>query len=194
MDDLGAIRRLKRGDIDGLATLVERYQVEAARAAYLITRDLAHADDIVQEAFLRLYRHIQNFDEARPFAPYFMRIVANVAIESAQRASSHEARFPILDEETVDISAPNNIFDLEQQVEAGQLRDAVWNALYQLTPKQRAAVVLRYYFDYSEREVAEALDTPQGTVSWRLHRARIELGKALHSFWGAGILSRKGDA
>jgi RNA polymerase sigma-70 factor (ECF subfamily) len=194
MDDLSAIKRMKLGDISGLATLVERYQVEAARVAYLIVRDLAQADDIVQEAFLRLYRLIRNFDEGRPFAPYFMRIVANISIESAQRASNHEARFPVLESDTIDALPPNSFFDLEQQVEAGELREAVWDALQTLTPQQRAAIVLRYYFDYSEREVAEALDTPQGTVSWRLHRARVELGKALQSFWGAGMLSRKGDA
>lgn len=194
MDDLSAIRRLKQGDISGLAALVERYQVEAARVAYLIVRDLAQADDVVQEAFLRLYRHSHNFDDSRPFAPYFMRIVANAAIESAQRASNHEARFPVLDSDTIDALPPDSFFDLEQQVEAGELREAVWDALQTLTPEQRAAIVLRYYFDYSEREVAEALNTPQGTASWRLHRARIELAKALQSFWGAGMLSRKGDA
>lgn len=194
MDDLSAIRRLKRGDIGGLTALVERYQVEAARAAYLITRDLAQADDVVQESFLRLYRHIRSFDEGRPFAPYFMRIVANAAIESAQRASTDEARFPVLDDDTAGTLPLDTRFDLEQQFEAGELRDAVWEALQTLTPEQRGAVVLRYYFDYSEREVAEALDTPQGTVSWRLHRARTELAKALSTFWNAGILSRKGDA
>lgn len=194
MDDLSAIRRLKRGDISGLAALVERYQVEAARAAYLITRDLAQADDVVQESFLRLYRHIRSFDESRPFAPYFMRIVANMAIESTRRASTDEARFPVLDDETADTLPLDALFNLEQQFEAGELRDAVWDALYQLAPEQRAAIVLRYYFDYSEREVAEALDTPQGTVSWRLHRARTELAKALSTFWSAGVLSRKGDA
>ena len=194
MDDLSAIRRLKRGDIGGLAVLVERYQVGAARAAYLITRDLAQADDVVQESFLRLYRHVRNFDEGRPLAPYFMRIVANVALESAQRASTDEARFPILDDDTAGTLPLDTLVDLEQQFEAGELRDAVWGALQTLTPEQRAAVVLRYYFDYSEREVAEALDTPQGTVSWRLHRARTELAKALSTFWNAGVLSRKGDA
>lgn len=194
MDDISAIRRLKRGDIGGLAALVERYQVEAARAAYLITRDLAQADDVVQESFLRLYRHIRNFDESRPLAPYFMRIVANAAMESAQRAANHAARFPILDDEAIDAVSLESLLNLEQQVEAGELRDSVWDALQTLTPEQRAAVVLRYYFDYSEREVAEALDMPQGTVSWRLHRARTELGNALRSFWSAGVLSRKGDA
>lgn len=194
MDDLSAIRRLKRGDIGGLEALVERYQVEAARVAYLITRDLTQADDVVQESFLRFYRHIRSFEENRPFAPYFMRIVANNAIESAQRASNHEARFPVLDDETTSVLPLDALFNLEQQFEAGELRDAVWDALQMLTPEQRAAIVLRYYFDYSEREIAEALDAPQGTVSWRLHRARTELAKTLSAFWNAGVLSRKGDA
>ena len=85
MDDTEAIARLRRGDIGGLEWLVRRYQVQALRTAYLIVRDHALAEDLVQTAFVRAYERIGQFDPARPFAPWFLRSVANDALKAAQR-------------------------------------------------------------------------------------------------------------
>jgi RNA polymerase sigma-70 factor (ECF subfamily) len=69
MDEVGAIQRLKHGDIGGLEILVKRYQVLASRTAYLVVRDQALAQDLVQAAFVRAYERIGGFDAARPFGP-----------------------------------------------------------------------------------------------------------------------------
>ncbi len=73
MDESRAIARLKRSDIAGLETLVRAYQLRAARTAYLIVRDRALAEDIVQSAFVRVFEHIDQFDARRPFGPWFLR-------------------------------------------------------------------------------------------------------------------------
>ncbi len=172
-----ALRRLKAGDIEGLADLVRRYQVEAARVAYLITRDRTLTDDVTQEAFLRVYRHIQNYDESRPFAPYLMRIVANTAVEAVKRRERENHRHAEVD--PADMLTPP-LGHPEAEVESAELRQTIWEALDSLSPEQRAVVVLRYYADYSEREVAAALNIPSGTVSWRLHNARRQLRAALN--------------
>lgn len=62
MDDTQAIRRLKRGDTGGLEILMEKYQVKAARAVFLITQDELIAQDVVQETFIRIYERIHQFD------------------------------------------------------------------------------------------------------------------------------------
>src|SRR3954452_14569352 len=82
MDEREAIARLAGGDISGLELLVSRYQVQAVRAAYLVCRDSALAEDIVQSAFLRAYSHIDQFDPTRPFGPWFMKIVVNDALKA----------------------------------------------------------------------------------------------------------------
>lgn len=188
MDDLTAIRRLKSGDIQGLGALVERYQVEAGRAAYLITHDSTLAQDVIQEAFLRVHANIRNFDDTRPFAPYFMRIVANVAIDMMKQPTAEP-----FDVDTFAAQFPDSLPTPENISERSELRRAVWDALGSLAPQQRAAVVLRYYFDYSEKEVAQALDQPQGTVSWRLSTARKQLGLSLRSFWSPKLSRNKGN-
>jgi RNA polymerase sigma factor (sigma-70 family) len=85
MDDQTAITHLKQGDLDGLESLVEGYQARAVHAAYLICCDRALAEDVAQAAFVKAAERIQQFDETRPFAPWFFRIVVNDALKAAQR-------------------------------------------------------------------------------------------------------------
>ena len=74
MDEQAAIARLKHGQIEGLETLVHLHQRKALRAAVLICHDYALAEDIVQNAFVRAYERIQQFDASKPFAPWFLRV------------------------------------------------------------------------------------------------------------------------
>src|SRR5205085_10233603 len=80
-----AIALLKSGDISGLERLVRLYQVQAVRAAYGIVQDRAAAEDIVQSAFLTAFERIGQFDANRPFGPWFLRSVVNLAIKTAHR-------------------------------------------------------------------------------------------------------------
>ncbi len=186
MEEHEAIARLKRGDIGGLEALVRKYQVQAVRAAYLITRDRALAEDIVQAAFLRAYERIGQFDAGRPFGPWFLRSVVNDAVKAAARRERHvsldspEGEEPSLAELLADPSpGPADL------LEAAEIRQAVWAALGRLPPAQRAVIIQRYYLDLSEAEMADKLACPQGTVKWRLHAARKRLRALLRPLWPA---------
>ena len=72
MDDLQAIRRLKRGDIGSFEILVSRYQSKAIHIAGLIVSDEQIAEDVTRETFLKIFKHIGQFDESRPFERYSM--------------------------------------------------------------------------------------------------------------------------
>ncbi len=169
MDEVTAIRRMKAGDFGGLESLMERYQVKAARAAFLITRDTAKAEDVVQEVFLRIFQRAQRFDETRPFEPYLMRSVINSALNACRgetRSISIEGNV-----ETVE-RLVSQAASVESQAEYSQLKREILGALGQLPPRQRAAIVQRYYLDMSEQEMALALDAAPGTVKWLLNSAR----------------------
>ena len=93
MGEREAIDRLKEGEVDALEPLVRRYHARAGRAAYLIVRDHALAEDVAQGSFVRAYERIGTFDASRPFGPWFMRIVVNEAIKAArerERTASYE--------------------------------------------------------------------------------------------------------
>jgi len=172
MDDLEAIRRIKQGDMGGLEALMERYQVKAARAAFLITHDEAIAQDIVQDTFIHIYERINQFDESRLFEPYLMRSVINTSL-NAVRGSR---RFVSLSEDADELEKLlDRAASVESQVEFAQLQREILNALARLSPRQRAVIVQRYYLEMSEREMALALDAAPGTVKWLLNAARDRL-------------------
>ena len=184
MDEAEAIARLKAGDIAGLEALVELYQVEAVQAASLITGDRQTAEDVVQQAFLRVRRGIRGFDASRPFRPWFLRIVLNDATKAAMRQARQK---PLASDEVGDYEGTlrqlaQNAREPEDALERQELVAAMRKAIARLSPSQRAAVVARYYADLSTAEVADRLNCAPGTVRWHLSQARARLRTMLDGF------------
>jgi RNA polymerase sigma-70 factor (ECF subfamily) len=183
MEDLLAIRRLKRGEIVGLECLIARYQAKALRTAFLITHDEPLAEDIVQDAFVRFYERARYFDEARPFEPYFLRSVLNAAlncIEREKKSRSFTDDLPGLDTSELE-SLLEQAVSVEEQVEFNTLKWQITDAIAKLPPRQRAVIVQRYYLEMSEKEMSQALDSPPGTIKWLLNAARDRLRSLLGS-------------
>jgi RNA polymerase sigma-70 factor, ECF subfamily len=180
VEERAAVERLKRGDIGGLEALVRMYHTRAGRAAYLIVRDHALAEDVAQGAFVRAYERIGQFDAERPFGPWFMKIVVNNAVEAARRrertTSFEKADVQALMTWLVDPTAGP-----QELAEEAEERRRVWAALEKLPPSQRTAVVQRYYLGMSEAEMAEGGGSPPGTIKSRLYAARRSLSKLLHT-------------
>ncbi len=172
-----AIARLQQGDIGGLETLVRLYQTPALHTAYIISRDRALAEDIVQAAFLHAYERIQQFDAARPFRPWFLRSVVNATLRACANRN-HQLSLDADSNHEVAV-LPSAAPGLDQLLIATATDEAVWAAMSQLSPAQRAAVVMRYYLDMSEAEMAAQLDCPPGTIKRRLYDARQHLRRLL---------------
>jgi len=180
VEEKQAIALLKCGDPAGLELLVNLHQLQAVRAAALITGDRALAEDIVQGAFIRAAERIGQFDSQRTFGPWFLRSVVHDAIKAANR----QKRQVSLDDEVQEGLAllVDPALLPEERVESAETSQAVWRALESLPPNQRAAVVLRYYLGMGEHEMAVELRSPAGTVKWWLHAARKRLEKLLRPF------------
>ncbi len=152
--------------------LFQRHWPATHRAAFLIVRDAAAAEDIAQEAFLSALGSLDRFDRRRPFAPWLHRIAVNRAIDWGRaRAVRREvaASEPLLD------SAGSE----EPALEALEVEGEIADALAELTPEHRALVVLRYLLEYTPGEIARMLDLPRGTVNSRLRRALDRLSGML---------------
>lgn len=174
MHDVEAIRRLKRGEIDGLEILVARHQARAVRTAYLITQDQALAEDVAQETFLRIFQRIQSFDESRLFEPYLMRSVANAALDAVQKTKRERPFDSDGDTDEVERLISRAI-SVEAEAELGELQSQILTAIAGLPPRQRAVIVQRYYLEMSENEMAQQLHAPAGTIKWLLNAARLRL-------------------
>ncbi len=176
MTDQQIIARLKSGELSGLEDLVRLYQSKAVRVAFLIVQDEPLAEDIVIDTFLHLAHHIDAFDESRPFEPYLMRSLVNAALNAMRHPSiSLDGRQAAqhLDELLAEAST------LEEQIESNETRREIQSAISRLAPRQRAAVVLRYYLQMSETEISTTLDSPTGTIKWLLNSARSRLREIL---------------
>lgn len=176
MNDKREMERLRRGDIAALGTLVSRYQTRALRAAYLVTHDLALAEDVVSGAFIRVFERAEQYDPNRPFGPWFFRIVINDAIKTVQRRDRTTTLERVEFKERGDASS-----DPETAAVLNEERRAVRYALSQLAPSQRGAVVMRYFLDLSEAEMVERTGLAKGTIKSNLHDARARLKRILQS-------------
>ncbi len=179
MSDQQALTLLKQGNIEGLESLVWKYQAKSVQAALLITFQREMAEDVVQDAFLKAYRKIHQFDESRPFGPWFLRIVINDAKKAVQKQKrtlpleAPEEGNPIAEWLMDPAKSPESL------AETAETREQVWQAIGQLTPDQREAVVMRYFLGHTEREMVRALGRPSTTVKWWLHAARKRLRQVL---------------
>jgi RNA polymerase sigma-70 factor, ECF subfamily len=163
------VRDVQRGSAAALEELFRQEWPRAYRAAYLVVHDAAAAEDIAQEAFLAAVRAIDRFDRRRPFGPWMHRIVVNRAIDVTRaRALRRE----------VDAAAAASA-EAPPDSPSSPLSDDLVAALTELSPEHRAVVVLRYVFDYTPGEIAQALDMPRGTVNSRLRRALDRLGEVV---------------
>ena len=178
MDEKQAVQRLKLGDIRGLEYLVNCHQLKAVRVAYLITRDSGLAEDIVQEAFIHVFHSIRTFDETRPFEPWFLRSVVNASVKMMQR-SMWQIQVGDEADESLYVELAAKVESVEEQVASIEIQNQIWEAMQKLSPRQRAAIVQRYYLEMSEKEMALESGTAMGTVKWLLHAARERLRSLL---------------
>ncbi|HWI07052.1 MAG TPA: RNA polymerase sigma factor [Solirubrobacteraceae bacterium] len=166
--DGALVRAAQAGSDEAVESLFARHWPDAYRAAYLIARDRAAAEDIAQEAFLAAVRALPRFDHRRPLRPWLHRIVVNRAIDwSRARALRGEVGIDGVPEQTTRTGA------------TAPLGDDVVGALATLSAEHRAVIVLRYVLDFTPGEIARALGLARGTVNSRLRRGLDVLGALL---------------
>ena len=181
MNESDAIDLLKHGDINGLEWLVITHQAKAVRIAYLITRDIPLAEDIVQDAFVHVYQIIDQFDVRRPFTPWFMRSVVNSALKKARKEARQVPIDSKVDGRLLKQLVESGSTSPENQTETSEFQSTIWAAMGKLSPRQRAAIVQRYFLEMSEKEISGELGSPVGTIKWLLNSARSKLRALLGS-------------
>ncbi len=178
-DEAALLARARQGDGCAFEELVRRYQRRVYGVALRIVRSHDVADDIAQEAFVRAWRSLGQFELGRPFAPWICRIAANLAINHVRSPRAREQALPELHEETSRGPGP-----LEEVLDREATR-VLDEALGALPAEQRAVLVLRVHEEMSYEEIARLLGVSSGTVMSRLYRARERLARALEPYLGA---------
>ena len=171
----------QQGDRRAFEELIERHKQKAYHIAFGFARDREEAKDLSQEAFLKAFTYLKNFDGRSSFYTWFYRIVVNVCLDYKRRTKRTSAgEFDERIENQMEPSHnPARPLAPEQQVLAGQLARKVNAALQTLPAKQRTAFILKNHQGLSIREIAETMETAEGTVKVHLHRAVTALRQSL---------------
>ncbi len=174
----------RRGDRRAFEELVQRHEKKAYHIAFDFTRDRDDAKDLSQEAFLKAFIHLKNFDGRSSFYTWFYRILVNLCLDYKRRRKRAPAdEFDETVESQVEASHQSDQPRApDQQVLARQISLRVGEALEQLPARQRTAFVLKNHQGLSIREIAELMETAEGTVKVHLHRAVTALRQRLAEF------------
>ncbi len=182
-EERALIERCKRGDIGAFNDLVRKYEKQVYNFAYRLTGNYDDANDVAQDAFLRVFNAIGTFRGDSSFSTWLFRITTNVFLDERKKAKAHPQtsldEYLELGESSVarqiEDPAPTPEAVLEESERALILSKAVGD----LPEYQRAMVTLYHTQQKSYEEIAEIMDLPIGTVKSRLNRARLALKEKL---------------
>ena len=186
-DELTLVQAAKSGDVSAFEELIRRYDRNVFRIAQHITQNREDAEDVVQDAFLKAYSNLAQFQGQSKFYTWLVRIAVNDALMKLRRRRPE--RTVSLDEEvkTDEDSVPREVADWspnpEQQYSQAELREILSRTIQGLPPGFRTVFVLRDVEGLSTEETAEALDLSIPAVKSRLLRARLQLRERLSRYF-----------
>ncbi|WP_123670848.1 SigE family RNA polymerase sigma factor [Actinocorallia herbida] len=158
----------RRADEGSFSSLYREHALGLTRMAFLMVGDREAAQDVVQEAFLGLYRRWPSLRDPSKALPYVRSAVLNRC-----RSLLRRRRLPFLGA----LEPP--VWSAESEAILGEDRREVLAALHRLAPRQREALVLRYFLDLSEEETATAMGISRGTAKSTVSRALASLSRHL---------------
>ena len=187
MDEATLIESAAGGDRAAFETLVQRKRDRVFRTAFHLTGDRELALDVTQEVFLRLYRVLKRFRTGEPFDPWLRRMTVHLGIDALRREKQHRAAASIDDLPGLSAPDPGGATDtaagdpssVDETLRRREVERIFLELAGLLSPKQRAAFVLREIEGLTTADVAQALHTRQPTIRNHILQARRILQEAL---------------
>jgi len=173
------IEQAKAGSQSAFTRLVEAYQTPVYNLAYRMLGNSVEAENAAQETFVRMYTKLDTYDPERKFSSWLLAIASHYCVDVLRRRRMNYLSLDDLPP-MVELSMPK-AGQPEQIVVRAQDASAVQALLKTLPPNYRTPVVLRYWYDMSYREIADAMGVTESTIKTRLHRARAKLARHVSS-------------
>jgi RNA polymerase sigma-70 factor (ECF subfamily) len=162
------LQAAQNGSEEGFTYLIEKYQTPVYNLCYRMLGNAGDAEDAAQETFWRAYQAIKRYDPTRSFITWLLSIAAHYCIDQQRRRRLPTLDLDVLPEEDVPDHDPNP----EHEVGRIEETEAMQRLLSNLNSQDRAAIVLRYWYDFSEEEISQSLSISVSAVKSRLFRAR----------------------
>ncbi len=175
-DELSWVLQAQQGSEEAFTYIVETYQTPVYNMCFRMLGESEAAEDAAQETFLRVYQHIHRYDQKRPFATWLLSIAAHYCIDRLRRRKLAIFSIDEADEGEAGYELPDPVAVTPESASLKkEERDQIQGLLNHLDATDRAAIVMRYWHEMSEAEIADALHLTVSAVKSRLHRARREL-------------------
>jgi RNA polymerase sigma factor (sigma-70 family) len=168
------ISEITDGDQESYRILVDRYHKGLIIHLYNLVHDEQLAEDLAQEAFIKAYQKLSQFNTSYAFSTWLYKIADNIAyrhFKSSKKTSSIDSVEEVL---------PDDRPSPQEQAELHMTQQSVRDAIQKLEPKYRQIIALYYWDNFSYDEIAQILDRPVGTVKIWLYRAKELLRKELY--------------
>jgi RNA polymerase sigma-70 factor, ECF subfamily len=195
-NDAIAVEQTLAGDRDAYRLLVERHSRNVFRLAYRMTGNQQDAEEVVQEAFLRAYQKLRQFESRANFGTWVYRIAANYAIDRMRQRKTEESQRELPARETEDgmefdvmSTVPDAAPSPERLAQSRQLAACMRVALRELSEAERTAFVMRHWNGAGIEEIAQALESSTSAAKNTVFRSVQKLRKALEPF-----VERRGQA
>lgn len=172
------IQKSKNGSEEAFSEIVEAFQLPVFNLCFRMLGEAKEAEDAAQETFWKAYQAIPSYDPERPFGTWLLSIAAHHCIDQQRKR-----KLPIadIDEYMEETEADKNTPNPESELMALESKAQIQKLLLTLPELDRAAIIFRYWHDYSEEEISQALDISISAVKSRLHRARRKLAHVWQS-------------
>lgn len=186
LPDADVVRLAQEGRERAFRELVRRYERPVFSLVYRMVRDRELAEDLAQDAFIKVLNHIDRYSPEFKFSSWVFKIANNVAIDHLRRrrlntismdGSPHASSAAEVEASTFDVAVDQE--SALDELESRELGASIEAAIGELRPEYRSCIMLRHVEGRSYEEIASTLDLPLGTVKTYIHRARHELRRAL---------------
>jgi RNA polymerase sigma-70 factor, ECF subfamily len=177
--DEEVIERVKSGDTALYEIIMRRYNQRLYRVARAILRDDGEAEDVLQDAYVRAYQHLDQFAGRAPFSSWLTRIAVHEALRRIRWRNRNQQLEDTEHDEEGSMSVVETSLDPEQRTSLGELGQLLEEAVLDLPDQYRTVVMLRDVEELSTSETAAALDLTEQNVKVRLHRGRALMRERL---------------
>jgi RNA polymerase sigma-70 factor (ECF subfamily) len=180
VSDAELISLVTQGDQDALEALYERYSRAVYSFSLRIVGDAQVAEEILQEVFVRAWQQGGSFQSARgSLITWLLSITHNLSIDEVRRRKRRPQKAESEEPESILAGLPDEGPNVEEEVWLSSLRVSIQDALQQLPAAQREAIELAYFQGLTQREIAETLGEPLGTIKTRMRLGMLKLRETL---------------
>jgi RNA polymerase sigma-70 factor (ECF subfamily) len=180
VSDAELIALVTQGDQEALGVLYERYSRAVYSFSLRIVGDAQVAEEILQEVFVRAWQQGGSFQSSRgTLITWLLSITHNLSIDEVRRRKRRPQKAESEEPESILATLPDEGLDVEEEVWLSSLRESIQDALQQLPAAQREAIELAYFQGLTQREIAETLGEPLGTIKTRMRLGMLKLREQL---------------